>query len=324
MYLIGTDEAGYGPNLGPLVISATAWQVPDALCAEGLYEALEAWVATRPDRAGADAAQPPRVVVADSKAVYQPGKGLAGLERTVTAALALLGKRPQHWADIWPMLDPASADALAQLPWYATFDEPLPVDVPAANVLAAAGFLAEGLARTGIRLLDVRSCVLFEDEFNRRVAQYGSKGAVLTHATLQLASNVLALFGDEPIYVTCDKHGGRNAYASLLDRYFPDRFLEICGESRQKSTYRFGPAERRVEIRFEAHGESYLTTALASMTSKYLRELAMRAVNAFWAGRVSGLTPTAGYPVDAKRFKNDIAAVQAECGIADQLYWRSR
>jgi hypothetical protein len=26
--LIGMDEAGYGPNLGPLVISATAWEVP--------------------------------------------------------------------------------------------------------------------------------------------------------------------------------------------------------------------------------------------------------------------------------------------------------
>ena len=30
-YLIGTDEAGYGPNLGPLVISATVWQVPDGV-----------------------------------------------------------------------------------------------------------------------------------------------------------------------------------------------------------------------------------------------------------------------------------------------------
>src|SRR3954449_11018765 len=29
--LIGMDEAGYGPHLGPLVIAATAWHVPDEL-----------------------------------------------------------------------------------------------------------------------------------------------------------------------------------------------------------------------------------------------------------------------------------------------------
>ena len=28
-YLIGTDEAGYGPFLGPLVIATSVWQVPD-------------------------------------------------------------------------------------------------------------------------------------------------------------------------------------------------------------------------------------------------------------------------------------------------------
>src|SRR5687768_13989505 len=27
--LIGMDEAGYGPNLGPLVVAATAWHVED-------------------------------------------------------------------------------------------------------------------------------------------------------------------------------------------------------------------------------------------------------------------------------------------------------
>ena len=28
--VIGTDEAGYGPNLGPLVVAATVWDVAAA------------------------------------------------------------------------------------------------------------------------------------------------------------------------------------------------------------------------------------------------------------------------------------------------------
>ncbi len=43
-YLIGTDEAGYGPNLGPLTISASVWQVADADGGEDLYERLNAGV----------------------------------------------------------------------------------------------------------------------------------------------------------------------------------------------------------------------------------------------------------------------------------------
>ena len=39
MLLIATDEAGYGPKLGPLVIVATAWSIPgDDLETEALTE----------------------------------------------------------------------------------------------------------------------------------------------------------------------------------------------------------------------------------------------------------------------------------------------
>ena len=29
--IIGVDEAGYGPNLGPLAVCATAWRIPSEL-----------------------------------------------------------------------------------------------------------------------------------------------------------------------------------------------------------------------------------------------------------------------------------------------------
>ena len=60
------------------------------------------------------------------------------------------------------------------------------------------------------------------------------------------------------------------------------------------------------------------------MTAKYLRELAMRAFNEFWCARVPGLRPTAGYPVDARRFKLRSRECNAALGIDDHILWRNR
>ncbi|MBU4400433.1 MAG: hypothetical protein KKE86_13995, partial [Planctomycetes bacterium] len=49
-YLVGTDEAGYGPNLGPLVISATAWEVPDGVGNEDLHERLAGVISPKPEK----------------------------------------------------------------------------------------------------------------------------------------------------------------------------------------------------------------------------------------------------------------------------------
>jgi hypothetical protein len=100
--------------------------------------------------------------------------------------------------------------------------------------------------------------------------------------------------------------------------------VEIHGESRAQSVYRFGPQGRRVEICFRAGGEAILATALASMCSKYLRELAMRPFNHFWCRQVPKLRPTAGYPGDSRRFKAAITAAQAGLGIDDRTLWRER
>jgi hypothetical protein len=95
-------------------------------------------------------------------------------------------------------------------------------------------------------------------------------------------------------------------------------------ESRATSIYRWGPRARRVEFRFLVRGERFLPTALSSMTAKYLRELAMQAFNAFWQRHLPTLRPTAGYPLDARRFRQQIQPLQAELGIADELLWRNR
>ena len=63
---------------------------------------------------------------------------------------------------------------------------------------------------------------------------------------------------------------------------------------------------------------------MASLVCKYVRELSMELFNQFWSEHVPGLKPTAGYPLDAVRFKQDIAEAQTKLGITDDVLWRER
>jgi hypothetical protein len=180
------------------------------------------------------------------------------------------------------------------------------------------------MRQAGIQLLVLRSVAVFPDEFNRLTEQHGSKGAALTRLTLELLGTVLEQSGEHPTLVVCDKHGGRNRYAAALQAHFPEYLIEVHGEGRAQSVYRWGAAAGRVEVRFQSSGERFLPAALASMTSKYLRELAMLAFNDFWCRRVPNLRATAGYPLDARRFKAQIATAQEQLGIPDHQVWRAR
>lgn len=313
-YLIGTDEAGYGPNLGPLVISATVWEVPDGVGNEDLHERLAAVVSPRPDKT--------RVPMADSKSLYSPGKGLKNLELGLWAALGTIDAAPRSWRETWQGLSPGTLERMRSVPWYADHDEPTPIDCDAERCAAAAESFRAGTADAGIKLLAVRSRAIIEEEFNALIDRHGNKGTALSMQTLALAAELIGPLPPGPVSMVCDKHGGRNRYGPLLARHFPDAVVEVRGEGRGESRYRFGPPERRVEVCFRTQAESCLPAALASMASKYLRELAMRALNAFWRRRLPDLKPTAGYPLDAKRFRADIAEEQRRLHIEDFKLWR--
>jgi ribonuclease HII len=318
-YYLGTDEAGYGPNLGPLVVSGTVWYVPPGLDGQRLYEHLAEAIVAAPRQAS-----PRRAAMADSKILYGASKSLRHLERGLLAALKTLGRSVDSWETAWRSLDGQSAEARGALPWCADYQTALPCSVDADEVAALAGAMAEVFDATGVRLVELRSRAVFPAEFNRLCREHESKGLALSHVTLGLLAELCRELPEEPIHVLCDKHGGRNRYADLLDCHFPGEFIEIHGESRERSTYRFGPTKRRIEVAFATKAEAYLPAALASMASKYLRELSMGAFNAFWASHVGDLKPTAGYPVDAKRFKADIAECQESLEIEDECLWRAK
>ena len=320
-YIVGLDEAGYGPNLGPLIVAATVWEVPPHTDEDGLYSLLADAIVPSAGRAAGGSG---RVAMADSKCLYQSGGGLRNLERGVLGALRTLGAEVDLWSEVWDALVPDSLAALARIPWYADFDEPAPVHAPPEELASVSVCLSAAFAASGARLRKITADAVFPDRFNDLLLLHDTKGAALSHLSLQLAAQTIAELGDGAIAIVCDKHGGRNRYGRLLEEYFPDWLVENHGESRERSVYRFGPAQRRISATFRARAEICLPVALASMTAKYLRELAMRALNAFWYARVPGLKPTAGYPADAPRFHHDIAEARQTLGIPDHIFWRNR
>jgi hypothetical protein len=317
-YLIGTDEAGYGPNLGPLVIAASVWRVPADLQDEDLYQALGPVVADRPTL------EPDRLAIADSKLLYRPGGDLAQLERGLLTALSAVGPPPTTWQELSAAACLPATRPPRPLPWSSDTRVVLPTSpAGASDERLRAGWRC-ALQAAGVCLLDLKAIMIEPEEFNAGVAQFDSKGTLLSNRTLDLIAQVTRGLDDRPLRIVCDKHGGRNKYAPLLQPRFDDRLVRVVREGRAASIYELGEVRRPIQISFRVGGESFLPSALASMLAKYLRELSMLAFNAYWQRQLPELRPTAGYPVDARRFWDEIRERQRQLEIDDTLIWRCR
>lgn len=309
-WVVGIDEAGYGPNLGPLVQAAVALRLPDGDPA--------GWDTLRPVvRRCGERNETWRLLVDDSKKVYTAG-GLDALERTVLRLSPLA-------ADVGELVHkaclPACPADLAAEAWYDAAER-LPPHAPPDEFEQALSSLAVPLT------VLMAASVVPTPRFNRIVDEYGSKGTVLGRGLVELLIEMIERAlpkGDEPVRVMCDKHGGRNFYASILQEAFPDGWVVAEREGADESRYRVEHLPREITVTFRPRADAdSVSVALASMLCKYLREVCMRQFNRFWAGHVLGLAPTAGYPVDAKRFYAAIRPAMANLGLTADQVWRKK
>jgi ribonuclease HII len=317
-WVIGIDEAGYGPNLGPFVMTAVALRVPDDAGGADLWQRLAAVVRrdTDPDDG--------RLLVADSKVVYSPARGLGPLETAVLAAhrpgsngSLLLG----HYLEA---LYSSSQPALRRECWYSGTTA-LPVETESGRSEDAHARFAGACRGAGVTCGLVRGVVVCPHQFNALTDAAGSKGAVLRYGLAELVRACWALAGDEPLTFFIDKHGGRNTYAAMLQDAVPEGFVMAHQESIARSVYSVAGLRREVRWTFQPRADAeHFSVALASMVSKYVREVLMGEFNRFWRERVPGLKPTAGYPGDAKRYYDAILPAAERLGVPEAALWRRK
>lgn len=316
--VIGIDEAGYGPLLGPLLVASSVWRMERAKWQHDLWELLSDCVC-RPGRGGDY-----RVVVGDSKEAFDRKKGIATLERTVLAFAAATGKRCESMEALLTALGVTGLSA-ASAPWYRDLSTPLPFDPVHSKYDTVAARLQSAMADNGARCIALLAEVVPEDQYNDRVAQTNSKAAVLVERVLRLMQRGANLADGEDVLIRVDRLGGRMDYRAMLLRSFGERALRVVEESPDCSRYRLSDGRNTWYVEFTVEADSrHLPVGLASMVAKYVRESLMLGFNAFWREHLPDVKPTAGYYKDALRFIDAIRPVMAEAGLAPERFIRSR
>lgn len=329
MIHVATDEAGYGPTLGPLVITATAWQSPGERDPDAWYDLFRPEVVATCSRRGRFgqglAERKSSLIVTDSKKLYHSGGGRDRLERAALALVGLAQGCPMTWRELLSRLDPEVLPRLEKIPWFQDYDCPLPAYCPLDEIESGSQQLTAALGRSGIQPLGVRSRFVPAVVFNELLRDFDSKASLLSHLTLQLALDVSPNpSNSHSRTLWADKHGGRSHYTPLLRDSFGFPLVQVVAESATRSEYLAWRAGASYRLVFLAKAESLFPVAAASIVSKYLRELAMRAFNEYWQRYCPGIAPTAGYPQDAVRFLREIAAIQQKLRISDELIRRQK
>lgn len=300
--LIGIDEAGYGPLLGPMVVSAAALEIPSSLLPEDLWAILHKSVGKNKRSLRG------RLLITDSKKAFTQKRNLSALSRTVLSILHSVHKNEEqlkYTDQMLKILCPESIDQLLDYPWYRNLSN-CPLE-PCEDLLLASSVFEKTLTEHHIRMICLSGRFLDVLEYNRRVEVVKNKSRVLFTELCALILECCKNYqGNEKIHVLVDRQGGRTNYRGELGRMFPEYSLAVIKQNKSVSSYELSNAHRTLRIHFITGADGkHLPVSLASMVSKFIRELLMLSLNQYFTNTCN-LKPTAGYWQDGQRFITDL------------------
>ncbi len=287
--IVGMDEVGYGPLLGPFIVCAVTAEVPSL--ETDLWKTLS----------------PKEIPVCDSKKLFSQSKGVAALEPTALAWIAQLFplEKLTHerlWSDLSP--------DLRTQPWYGDLSLPVsPRHIPVEKLKAL-------LDQAGVRLVDIRARILEPSEYNLQVGT--NKSDLLFACTADLVRHIHENT-NRPSTFHIGKQGGRRFYGPHIAQHLGE--ARIVREAPEWSEYSL--EESSLCYIRDGEDRSFFI-ALASIIAKYLRELSMRFFNRYWESRVEGIRHTAGYGTDGKRFWKEIQPHLPRQNLVESDVLRSR
>lgn len=350
--LIATDEAGYGPRLGPLVVVATAWRLQPGNSLASAHRKLEQPVAV--EGFG-------KLRIDDSKRIFVRKK-MGSTSQSSGAAIDLLTDAAAAWAAMpvpsehyqqWLIqLAAGDIEELGVQPWFASLssgmsstsqpNRPSATTPPLAGA-GGTGPLVDHWNRGGLQLIDIAARIIDAGRFNSLLDVFANKADLLSHITCELALKLWQRHraaADWQSYIYSDRHGGRAYYGALLQHHCPELSMRVVDESSQCSSYRLcdsgavlsAVGSRAIDWSFTVGGDSYPPVALSSIIAKSTRERLMTLFNQYFQSAAEDhkaflsnpLRPTAGYYGDAARFLQDIAPIRTRRSLADAILIRKR